>query len=411
MAIDQHEAGILAALAAPFCMAVGFIVWDNTWKNSSAFSLNLFKCNLASVIFLIAGFVFGFTLNEENFRFDHQVGWLVLSGIIGIIIGDLFWLEALRRLGAFQVLVIDTIKPFCAALLGRLILGENIQGVAYAGIVMTVAGVLIVSVEQDNKALQKIRDTENKQQAEKRAAITRQETLGTLNSSSAMLLVADQSNTEANKTEGCESKAQQENDDADEEEGQQTNPKDTPTDDENVVQEQNESSKWYRRKGLILAVANVVLDTYGSLLTKQHGANFTTWAINLIRFGSSGLAMLVISCCLSLFYCRKRQSTNSDDDPSTRKEEWYQLPHKPIKIWAQATLGVIFVTFFTPALSNYALFQIALALALTLTSISPLYALFLEWAFYGSERKPTLRALVGATLAAGGVVVLGIFNE
>jgi drug/metabolite transporter (DMT)-like permease len=165
-----------------------------------------------------------------------------------------------------------------------------------------------------------------------------------------------------------------------------------------------------RRNGHILAVANVVLDTYGSLLTKQHGANFTTWAINLIRFGSSGLAMIVISCCMSLFYCRNRQSNNIDDDPSTRKEEWYQLPHKPIKIWAQVSLGVLLVTFLCPALSNYALFQITLALALTLTSISPLYALFLEWAFYGSEKKPTLRALLGATLSVGGVVVLGIFN-
>jgi drug/metabolite transporter (DMT)-like permease len=152
--LDQQEAGVLAALAAPFCMAVGFIVWDNTWKTSSAFSLNLFKYNLASVIFLISRFVFGFSFNEEKFRFD-QVGWLVLSGMIGIIIGDLFWLEALRRLGAFQVLVIDTIKPFCAALLGHLILGETIHSVAYVGIVMTVGGVLVVSEEQDNKALQK----------------------------------------------------------------------------------------------------------------------------------------------------------------------------------------------------------------------------------------------------------------
>jgi hypothetical protein len=31
-------------------------------------------------------------------------------------------------------------------------------------------------------------------------------------------------------------------------------------------------------------------------------------------------------------------------------------------------------------------------------------------AFYGSEKTPPLRALVGATLAVGGVIVLGICN-
>jgi len=43
--------GLLAALAAPLIMTVGFFVWDNNWTGS-AFSLNLFKCNLASLGFL-----------------------------------------------------------------------------------------------------------------------------------------------------------------------------------------------------------------------------------------------------------------------------------------------------------------------------------------------------------------------
>ena len=157
--------GILAATTAPFFMAVGFIIWDVTWKqsNGSAFALNLFKCNLASIGFLIMSLILGFSKEvevevevEENEIDDEnasialtEVMFLVLSGFIGIVIGDLAWLESLHLLGATRVLVVDTIKPFMAALGGWLILGESIHPVSFLGIGLTVVGVFIVSFEKE----------------------------------------------------------------------------------------------------------------------------------------------------------------------------------------------------------------------------------------------------------------------
>ena len=74
------------------------------------------------------------------------------------------------------------------------------------------------------------------------------------------------------------------------------------------------------------------------------------------------------------------------------------------------SVGVLFVTFLTPALSNYALFQIALALALTLGSIGPLYALPLTHILQSQEKRPTLVAFVGALLAVAGIVVLAFWG-
>ena len=47
--------GIVAALSAPFLLDVGFLIWDKHWKGSS-FALNLYKCTLASIGFLILSF-------------------------------------------------------------------------------------------------------------------------------------------------------------------------------------------------------------------------------------------------------------------------------------------------------------------------------------------------------------------
>ena len=91
-----------------------------------------------------------------------------------------------------------------------------------------------------------------------------------------------------------------------------------------------------------------------------------------------------------------------------RERPWYSLPKMPRKSYAIISIGVAFTTFATPALSNYALFQIALALALTLGSMGPIYMLPLGWLIQGD--RPTLRACLGAALAVGGVAILSFFG-
>lgn len=79
------------------------------------------------------------------------IGHLVLSSLLGIIIGDLAELEALRLVGARRVLLIDTIKPFMASFLGMFFLGERLTIFAFLGMVLTAFGVyivLMVSLEQ-----------------------------------------------------------------------------------------------------------------------------------------------------------------------------------------------------------------------------------------------------------------------
>lgn len=197
-----------------------------------------------------------------------------------------------------------------------------------------------------------------------------------------------------------------------------------------------------QRRGYAMAVLNVVLDTYGSVLTKQYGAGMTTWEISLIRFGFAGIVMLVISVAVAPLVDsvvrrrRKRRQSNEANEASTNimsppppvvvdqqdstdttdsiqsTPPWYALPaarDMSRRSWAHVMAGVALVTFLTPALSNYALFQVALALALTLGSVGPLYALPLSWWLQGD--RPTVRACWGAAMAVAGVAVLSLFGN
>jgi len=140
--------GSLAALTSPLLMTIGFVIWDKQWTGS-AFALNMFKGSLASIGFLLLSLVTRSSPLSSAVITSSVAGYLIISSIIGILIGDAAWLEALRLLGARRVILVDSLKPFLSAFLGWAILGEELHWAAGIGIVATMVGVTVVSLEKN----------------------------------------------------------------------------------------------------------------------------------------------------------------------------------------------------------------------------------------------------------------------
>mmetsp|Transcript_89301 Transcript_89301/g.254950 ORF Transcript_89301/g.254950 Transcript_89301/m.254950 type:complete len:143 (-) Transcript_89301:856-1284(-) len=73
--------------------------------------------------------------------------------------------------------------------------------------------------------------------------------------------------------------------------------------------------------------------------------------------------------------------------------------------WAAVAVGVIFVTVLTPLVMTWVMFELPLAVAITLSSITPIWAL--PVAFCHGE-VVTTKAVFGAALASAGVVMLAV---
>ncbi len=74
-------------------------------------------------------------------------------------------------------------------------------------------------------------------------------------------------------------------------------------------------------------------------------------------------------------YFGQQQKDSIGSSPSSSKikiRPWYRIPNMSIVPWITVSIGVFFVIFLSPALANYSLFEIPLALSLSLTSITPL---------------------------------------
>ena len=296
---------------------------------------------------------------------NEEVRFLMASSTVGILIGDWTWIEGLKYLGARKVIVMDSLKPFLAALVGWVFFDEKFNNPwkASIGLVLTVVGVALVGLEVETDEKSEDKETNDDDFIES---------------------IVPTSNTKNTKMD--------------------------------------ESYQY----GLFMAVSNVVLHTLGATLTKEFGVEMTTWEINFVRFGFSGLCMLLLTVLLQTRYrfSQKQPLTGStasgtqnygsiptNDYPLSSQHistetPWYALPSLSRASWIRVTMGVLFVSFLTPALTNYAMFQIPLALLLTLESIGPLYSLPL--AIVLQKECPSFRASIGAVLAVAGIALLSL---
>jgi drug/metabolite transporter (DMT)-like permease len=453
--------GIAAALSAPLVMTIGFLFWQDHWKGSS-FALNMFKACLASVAFLVTVVIsakidHGSPLFPSEVFTTQAVGYLILSSTIGIVIGDWTWLQALQILGARRVILIDSLKPFLAALFGWLFLDEDIRLPAVGGIALTVAGILVVSLEQGGEEKDPTIDNHNHPSRDDASHDEFQDCRTDVEDATAEMTKGPSSKIDL--TAGTDLTT---NDDVDLATvttktnsvhtaplHQSTTPPATDTTHEpNPPEPRNRLNNSMLWTGYGLSFLNVGFDTYGSVLTKEYGQGMTTFEINLIRFGFAGGTMLLVSVgmTVSALLLRQGQSSqpqeqaadaaaavipnmngptedvpcpsvtgdDSNQPPSKPSCPWYALPIDKMtrSSWLHILAGIALATFLTASLSNYALFEISLALTLTLTSVGPLYALPLSYWMSTSRRenKPTLRALTGALLAVAGIVVLAFWG-
>ncbi|HEY9906954.1 MAG TPA: DMT family transporter [Thermosynechococcaceae cyanobacterium] len=143
--MSSLPSGELAALGAALIWAIASVLYSGMGRQLSPLILNLAKGAVA-IGFLIL------TLGLQGQLFPEvsptALGFLLLSGTIGIGIGDTAYFQALNDLGPRRALVLESMSPPLSTVLASVFLQEQLGLVAWLGIGLTVAGVLTVVLER-----------------------------------------------------------------------------------------------------------------------------------------------------------------------------------------------------------------------------------------------------------------------
>lgn len=137
--------GEVAALGAAILWAVSSIIYSRLGQRIPPLKLNLFKGAIAITLLVLTLFL----------RQDFLPGiapvplcLLLLSGVVGIGIGDTAFFVALNSLGPRRALLMETLAPPMTAIGALIFLQEQLSVGAWCGLLLTILGVAWVVTER-----------------------------------------------------------------------------------------------------------------------------------------------------------------------------------------------------------------------------------------------------------------------
>ena len=136
--------GIISAFGAAISWTYACFIWRSQTEKYKSIDINLVKNLIAFLIFLPAFF------NFSVFTDSKSILTLLLSGVIGIGLGDTFYIKSLKKIGTRRTLSIETLSPLLAALSGEIFINENLEFRSYAGIVIISISLFILLREKTN---------------------------------------------------------------------------------------------------------------------------------------------------------------------------------------------------------------------------------------------------------------------
>lgn len=138
--------GVVAALAAALCWTLASGLWRRLPTSLGPGQLNLLK-NLVALALQLPLLLVLVGVGAAGSGGVGPVLLLLLSGVVGIALGDSFYLAALRRLGTRRALTFDAAGPALSAIFAALLLAEVPAPRQWLGIALISLAVLLVATQ------------------------------------------------------------------------------------------------------------------------------------------------------------------------------------------------------------------------------------------------------------------------
>jgi drug/metabolite transporter (DMT)-like permease len=136
--------GEIAALATAFCWSITSYAFTNASRRVGALQVNIDRMAFASILLFLIISIFGISL---ALKFD-QVSNLVISGILGLVLGDSFLFKSFQMIGARLGIIMMASVPVLSSILAYFFLNEIISYLGMFGMFLTITGILIVVLEK-----------------------------------------------------------------------------------------------------------------------------------------------------------------------------------------------------------------------------------------------------------------------
>ncbi|MFZ4714279.1 MAG: DMT family transporter [Bacteriovoracaceae bacterium] len=134
----------LLVIGANFTFAGGTLIFSHFSKKVSVIWVNTLKALIATFLFAITASVLGVW---QPIAFP-TLGWLFLSGLIGLCLADILLLQAFTILGPARTLVLFSFQPIILGIAGYFLFGQSVGWMKMLSIVFMIGCLLIFVSER-----------------------------------------------------------------------------------------------------------------------------------------------------------------------------------------------------------------------------------------------------------------------
>ena len=139
--------GELAALLTAVFWTITALAFESASRKVGSLSVNLLRL-VTAFVFLS---VYAWVSRGKAFPVDagtHQWVWLSLSGLVGFVLGDLFLFQSYVIIGSRISMLIMSLAPPMAAVLGWLSMGETLTLSQFVAMAVVLVGIVLVVLER-----------------------------------------------------------------------------------------------------------------------------------------------------------------------------------------------------------------------------------------------------------------------
>ncbi len=141
--------GELSALLTSFLWSGTSLVFASAARRIGSLQVNIDRLILASIFLFLTNLLFNIDYDLSS----SQVIALVISGVIGLVIGDTFLFAAFRNIGPRLSMLMMALAPAMSAVLAYIFLGETLSTWGIIGMFVTLAGIALVVLERKEGAI------------------------------------------------------------------------------------------------------------------------------------------------------------------------------------------------------------------------------------------------------------------
>lgn len=135
------------ALSATLCFAYASTIFTDFSRKLSPFWVNSVKAFVGFIAFWLT---VAFSKNWVALNLQALLTFL-FSGCIGLMIGDIFMLHAMKELGASRMLMIFGLQPFFLGITGHYFFNQNFSAMNFLGIIFMLLCLYTISLENYKK--------------------------------------------------------------------------------------------------------------------------------------------------------------------------------------------------------------------------------------------------------------------